>query len=323
MDREQKEGNNLLRIATRGSALALWQAHHVRDQLRQHHPRLQVELVVLKTTGDRILDRSLAAVGGKGLFTKELEEALLDGRADLAVHSMKDVPVELSDRFALPVILEREDARDALLSCHWSTLAQLPRGARVGSSSLRRRGQLVRLRPDLQVTLLRGNVDTRLRRLEEGHFDAIILAAAGLKRLGLTARMVDCFAVSDMLPAVGQGAIGIETRAGDKATQHWLKPLHHESTGQRVTAERTLSQAMGGDCQVPVAGHAWFSVDHGMTLRGLIVDVHGHELIEAEATGRPDDPVALGQRVAAQLDQQGARQLLQRLRADLHANLSS
>ncbi len=239
-------------IATRESRLALWQAEHVKALL-QARLGWQVELLGMTTLGDQILDRSLSKVGGKGLFVKELETALLDGRADIAVHSLKDVPMDLPEGFALACVLEREDPRDALVANHFSSLAELPPGAVVGTSSLRRLVLLKSLRPDLRIEPLRGNLDTRLRKLDEGHYQAIVLAAAGLKRLGLSSRIRQAFEPEQMLPAAGQGALGIEVRADRQDLLSALAGLAHQPTWLAVTAERTVSRAMGGSCSMPLA----------------------------------------------------------------------
>jgi hydroxymethylbilane synthase len=244
-----------LRIATRESRLALWQAEHVRDLLRERHG-LAVELLGMTTRGDQILDRTLSKVGGKGLFVKELESALEEGRAELAVHSLKDVPMDLPEGFALAAVLEREDPRDAFVSNHHAALDALPEGARVGTSSLRRVVQLRALRPDLQVEPLRGNLDTRLRKLDDGGYDAIVLAAAGLKRLGLAHRIASVFEPEQMLPCAGQGALGIEVRSSATALASTLDGLTHRPTRLAVEAERAVSRALGGSCSMPLAAHA-------------------------------------------------------------------
>ena len=248
-------------IATRESRLALWQAEHVRDLLVAGGA--EVTLLPMTTRGDQILDRSLSKVGGKGLFVKELETALADGRADIAVHSLKDVPMDLPDGFAIAGVLEREDARDAWVSNRYATLADLPQGAVVGTSSLRRVVQLAALRPDLRIEPLRGNLDTRLRKLDEGHYDGIVLAAAGLVRLGLASRIRDRFAETAMLPCAGQGALGIETRADAGALIERVGAMAHRSTQLAVAAERAVSRALGGSCSMPLAAHATW---HGQTL---------------------------------------------------------
>ncbi|PWK92487.1 hydroxymethylbilane synthase [Fulvimonas soli] len=298
-----------LRIATRKSALALWQAEHVAARLRAVHPGLAVELVPLSTRGDEILDQPLATIGGKGLFLKELEVAMLEGRADLAVHSLKDVPAELEPGFALPAILPRADAADAFVSRRYADLAALPQGARVGTSSLRRQAQLRALRPDLELLDLRGNVGTRLAKLDAGAYDAIVLACAGLERLDLAARIRSRLAAPDWLPAPGQAAIAIEARADRPATLALLAALDDADTRATVDAERAMNQALGGSCTVPVA--AWcVQAERGLHLSGLVGDAASGRLLRAEASG--DEPVALGRRVAGLLLAQGAGELLGR-----------
>lgn len=300
---------SILRIATRRSPLALWQAEHVRDELMRLHPGLAVELVALSTRGDKILDTPLAKVGGKGLFVKELELALLEGEADMAVHSMKDVPMELDESFELAAILAREDPRDALVSDGFASLAALPAGCRVGTSSLRRTCQVRAARPDVEVGWLRGNVQTRLKRLDEGRFDAIILAAAGLKRLKLDHRASAWLAPEESLPAVGQGALGIELRAGDERTRALLEPLHDRHTAICVGAERAMNRRLEGGCQVPIAGYALLDGDD-LWLRGLVGDPASGELVRAEARGYGDDGVSIGVEVAEALLGQGADRIL-------------
>ena len=304
-------------IATRESRLALWQAEHVKTLLEA---RLgwQVSLLGMTTLGDQILDRSLSKVGGKGLFVKELEVALSEGRADLAVHSLKDVPMDLPEGFALACVLEREDPRDALVSNHFSSLAELPPGAVVGTSSLRRLVLLKALRPDLKIEPLRGNLDTRLRKLDEGHYQAIVLAAAGLKRLGLTARIRCAFAPEQMLPAAGQGALGIEVRADRHDLVAALAELAHSPTWLAVTAERTVSRAMGGSCSMPLAAfvHAPDGGGGGMRLEAAWGDpgpdgqgVVGKPLVRVQNTAQVNNFVeaeALGEQVAALLRAGGA-----------------
>jgi hydroxymethylbilane synthase len=298
-----------LRIATRKSALALWQAEHVAALLRQAHPGLIVELVPLSTRGDEILDRSLATIGGKGLFLKELEVAMLEGRADIAVHSLKDVPAELEPGFALSAILPRADAADAFISNHYATLADLPNGARVGTSSLRRQAQLRAVRADLQLLDLRGNVNTRLARLDEGHYDAIILACAGVERLGLGHRITARLNSPDWLPAPGQGAIAVESRSGDTRVNDLLAALTDEDTLIAVSAERAMNERLGGSCAVAIG--AWCVVaEHGLTLHGLVGNATTGELLHAQADNTDDDPVTLGHEVAAMLVALGADELL-------------
>lgn len=289
-------------IATRESRLALWQAQHVQALLEQHGH--QVSLLGMTTLGDQILDRALSKVGGKGLFVKELEVALEDGRADLAVHSLKDVPMELPTGFSLACVMEREDPRDALVSNHYATLADLPQGAVVGTSSLRRMALLRALRPDLKIEPLRGNLDTRLRKLDEGRYDAIVLAAAGLKRLGLGQRIRDTFEAAQMLPAAGQGALGIEVRSERQDVIDALAPLGHSNTWLAVAAERAVSRAMGGSCSMPLAAFATLSADT-LTIDAAWGDPQGAlALVSVRASGPVTDlasATALGQRAAIDL----------------------
>ncbi|KAF0807836.1 porphobilinogen deaminase [Alcanivorax sp. S71-1-4] len=299
----------LIRIATRSSPLAIWQAEFVQQRLEALHHGLRVELVRIKTQGDKILDTPLAKIGGKGLFVKELEEAMRDGRADIAVHSMKDVPMVLPEGFALPVICERHDPRDAFVSPHYDGLAALPQGARVGTSSLRRQAQLRAQRPDLTVISLRGNVQTRLGKLDAGEFDAILLAAAGLKRLALDARIRCELPPEVSLPAVGQGAVGIECRANDDAVAALLAPLNDVDTWDRVVAERAMNRRLEGGCQVPIGGYAELQGDT-IWLRGLVASEDGSEVLRAEATGTRAEAEALGIRVADALLAQGADRIL-------------
>jgi hydroxymethylbilane synthase len=297
-----------LRIATRKSALALWQAEHVATLLRVAHPGLNVELVPLSTRGDEILDQPLATIGGKGLFLKELEVAMLEGRAELAVHSLKDVPANLEPGFALPAILPRADAADAFVSNHYVDLAALPHGARVGTSSLRRQAQLRALRPDLQLRDLRGNVGTRLGKLDAGDYDAIVLACAGLERLGLAARIISRLTAPDWLPAPGQAAITIEARSAQPTVLALLAVLDDADTRLTVTAERAMNQALGGSCTVPIG--AWCVLgEHGLHLRGLVGDAATGDLLHAEGSAPLDQAAALGRQVAAKLLAQGAADL--------------
>jgi hydroxymethylbilane synthase len=298
-----------LRIATRKSALALWQAEHVAALLRAAHPGLAVELVPLSTRGDEILDQPLATIGGKGLFLKELEVAMLEGRAELAVHSLKDVPAQLETGFTLPAILPRADAADAFVSNHYAELAALPHGARVGTSSLRRQAQLRALRPDLVLRDLRGNVGTRLAKLDAGDYDAIVLACAGLERLGLAARIVSRLAAPDWLPAPGQAAIAVEAREGQPAVLELLAALDDADTRLTVSAERAMNQALGGSCTVPVG--AWCMLgEHGLHLRGLVGDAASGQLLHAEGSAPAGQAEALGRQVAQALLAQGAGKLL-------------
>ena len=303
-----------LRIATRKSQLALWQAEYVRDVLLQYHPDLNVELVKMTTEGDRILDTPLAKVGGKGLFVKELETGLLNGDADIAVHSMKDVPVELPEGLHLSVICPREDPRDAFVSNEYSLFEDLPKGARLGTSSLRRQCQLAAHRPDLNIIDLRGNVNTRLQKLDDGNYDAIILAAAGLKRLGMEDRITECLSPEISLPAIGQGAVGIECRQDDDWVNELLAPLNDRDTAIRVRAERSLNHRLHGGCQVPIAGYA--ELDHGVILlRGLVGMVDGSQIIHGEIAGQPEDAEYLGRVLAEDLLSRGADEILESLYA--------
>nr|WP_027600342.1 MULTISPECIES: hydroxymethylbilane synthase [Pseudomonas] len=298
-----------IRIATRQSALALWQADYVKARLEAAHPGLRVSLLPMTSRGDKLLDAPLAKIGGKGLFVKELENALLDGSADIAVHSMKDVPMEFPAGLGLYAICEREDPRDAFVSNRHSGLAELPQGSVVGTSSLRRQAQLLALRPDLEIRFLRGNVNTRLAKLDADDYDAIILAAAGLIRLGFAERIREYLTVEDSLPAGGQGAVGIECRTDDAEVHALLEPLHHFDTERRVAAERALNRRLNGGCQVPVACYA---VQEGelLWLRGLVGQPDGGLLLRAEARGPLNDPAGLGVTVAEDLLAQGAQGIL-------------
>jgi hydroxymethylbilane synthase len=301
-----------LRIATRKSPLALWQAEHVAAALRAAHPGLGVEIVGMTTKGDRILDAPLAKVGGKGLFVKELEQGMLTGEADIAVHSMKDVPVDFPPGLHLPVILEREDPLDAFVSNRYQRLDELPPSARVGTSSLRRQCQLAARRPDLHIEPLRGNVNSRLAKLDAGDYDAVLLAAAGLIRLGLAERIRARLSPEDSLPAIGQGAIGIELRTDDARTQALIAPLHHGDTALRVRAERALNARLHGGCQVPIAGHATLEGNR-LHLRGLVGTPDGTRVLRAQTAGPLNDPEALGVAVAEDLLRQGAGEILDAL----------
>jgi len=298
-----------IRIATRKSPLAMWQAEHVADALRRLHDGLMVEIVGMTTRGDQMLDAPLAKVGGKGLFVKELEVGMLAGEADIAVHSMKDVPVEFPEGLHLAAILEREDPLDAFVSNRFESLAALPEGAVVGTSSLRRQCQLAARRPDLRIEPLRGNVNTRLRKLDEGEFDAIILAAAGLIRLGFGERIRDRIAAEDSLPAIGQGAIGIECRSDDERVHRLIAPLHDQATAERVLAERAMNARLHGGCQVPIAGHAVHQ-DGGLYLRGLVGMPDGSRVMRAERGGPAADAERIGTEVAEDLLAQGAGEVL-------------
>lgn len=298
-----------IRIATRHSPLAMWQANFVKAELEKFHPDLIVELLPMKTKGDIILDTPLAKVGGKGLFVKELEVAMLEERADIAVHSMKDVPVDFPEGLGLTIICEREDPRDAFVSNHFSSIDQLPQGSIVGTCSLRRQCQLLEARPDLIVKNLRGNVNTRLRKLDDGEYDAIILAAAGLLRLDMEARIASYIEPEVSLPAVGQGAVGIECRLNDKQTIELLQPLEHALTRQRVTAERAMNLALQGGCQVPIGSYSIFKGDQ-LFLRGLVGSVDGKQVIRKEISGKPEDAEQMGLTLAQQLLDCGAKEIL-------------
>jgi hydroxymethylbilane synthase len=299
----------LIRIATRNSPLALWQAEYVRDTLLSLHDHVEVELVKMKTQGDIILDTPLAKVGGKGLFVKELEQGMLEGRADIAVHSMKDVPVEFPDGLHLPVICQRADPHDAFVSNHFNSIDELPQGATVGTSSLRRECQLRTYRPDLKVLPLRGNVNTRLAKLDDGQFDAIILAMAGLQRLGFDDRIRSALTPEQSLPAIGQGALGIETRCDDEAINALIQPLHCEKTAIVVGAERALNKRLAGGCQVPIGGYAMLDGDQ-VWLRALVGRPDGSQMLNAEITGPADQAEQLGIQVAEDLLSQGADKIL-------------
>jgi hydroxymethylbilane synthase len=300
-----------LRIATRRSALALWQAEHVAARLRALHAGLEVELVAMTTRGDETLDRPLATIGGKGLFLKELEVALLEQRADIAVHSFKDVPMELEPGFAIGAVLERADPADALIGPGIARLGDLPVGARVGTSSLRRTAQLRTVRPDLAVLDLRGNVNTRLARLDAGEYDAIVLACAGLERLGLGSRIGARLAPPEWLPAVAQGAIAVELREGAAAVMDLLQPLDDAATARTVAAERAMNRALHGSCNVPVAGHC-IETENGLALWGLVGDADSGRVLRASAIGAGDAPEVLGHDVAERLLAQGAAAMLAR-----------
>lgn len=302
--------SQVLRIATRKSALALWQAEFVKSQLQHHHPDLTIELLPLTSRGDQVLDIPLAKVGGKGLFVKELEVAMLEDRADLAVHSMKDVPMEFPGDLGLAVICEREDPRDAFVSNHYASLDELPQGACVGTSSLRRQSQLLAARPDLKVEFLRGNVQTRLGKLDAGDFDAIILATAGLMRLNLEERIRQRLPVEVCLPSGGQGAVGVECRIGDSALMQRLEVLHHPATAACVIAERAVVRRLEGGCQVPIAAYAEYKDDGQLWLRAMVGEPDGSNLIHREKLGSPDQAEAMGIEVAEELLAAGADRIL-------------
>ena len=298
-----------IRIATRKSALALWQAEYVKARLEHAHPGLLVTLVPMVSRGDKLLDSPLSKIGGKGLFVKELETALLENEADIAVHSMKDVPMDFPEGLGLFCICEREDPRDAFVSNTHASLDDLPEGSVVGTSSLRRQAQLLTRRPDLNIRFLRGNVNTRLAKLDAGEYDAIILAAAGLIRLGFEDRITSAISIDDSLPAGGQGAVGIECRTADSEIHALLAPLHHADTAVRVTAERALNKHLNGGCQVPIACYAVLEGAQ-IWLRGLVGDPNGSLLLTAQARGPQSAATELGVKVAEALLDQGAGAIL-------------
>lgn len=300
-------------IASRESRLAMWQAEHVRDRLRGLYPQCEVEILGMTTLGDRILDRALNEIGGKGLFIKELEHALLEGRADLAVHSLKDVPMELAPGFALPVVLERHDPRDAFISNRFASLEAMPAGSRLGTSSLRRAAQIRHRYPHLEVLPLRGNVNTRLGKLDDDQYDAIVLAAAGLKRLGLADRIRAILSPELSLPAAGQGALGIETLAGRPELEAWLEPLADPKTTAEVLAERAVSRVLGGSCRVPLAAWCVTEAGGGLKLVARVAAEDGSGMVEAIERSDTADPAAanrIGEQVARRLLDQGAAQWL-------------
>lgn len=306
---------NRLRIATRKSPLAMWQAEFVKAELEKAHPGLVVELIPMSTKGDKILDVPLAKIGGKGLFTKELEDQMLSGEADLAVHSMKDVPMELPQGFALSAILERHDPTDAFVSNKYANLDELPQGAILGTSSLRRQAQFQALRPDLEVRFLRGNVGTRLSKLDAGDYDAIVLATSGLERLELHERIRTRMAPEQCLPAVAQGALGIETLADDTETQALVAVLNHADTETVVKAERAMNHKLDGGCQVPIGGYALLQ-DGEVWLRGLVAETDGSHIVRKEGRAPQAEAEALGQKIGQALLEDGAREILQKLYAD-------
>ena len=298
-----------IRLATRESALALWQTEHVAALLREAHPGLQVELVPMTTRGDQVLDQPLAEIGGKGLFLKELEVAMLEDRADAAVHSLKDVPMELEPGFALAAVLERADPFDAFVSNSFAGFEELPFGARVGTSSLRRQALLRAHRPDLVIGDLRGNVNTRLAKLDAGEFDAIVLACAGLERLGMGARIRERLHAPRFIPAAAQGAVAVEVRAGDAATAALFAPLHHADTAACTNAERTMTRLLGGSCRVPIAAYATLKGDK-LSLEGLVGDAKTGKTVRGYASGPASEPDKLGEQVADMLVARGADALL-------------
>ncbi|OCC14892.1 Porphobilinogen deaminase [Dissulfuribacter thermophilus] len=300
----------ILRLGTRKSKLALTQSNWVKQEIEKRFPDVQVELVKVTTKGDKILDVPLAKVGGKGLFVKEIEEALLDGRIDFAVHSLKDVPTELPQGLEVSVFPEREDPRDALIARDGKGLMELPPGAKVGTSSLRRMAQLRAVRPDLVIESLRGNLDTRLNKLDEGHFDAIILAAAGLKRMGLSGRITEIISPEVLLPAIGQGALGIEFRSEDHETRRILSSLSHEETTIRVRAERAFLARLEGGCQVPIGAYATIEGNE-LTLEGLIGDEDGKKILRMKKMGSVDDPEFIGDELGKEMLDAGGKEILE------------
>lgn len=302
-----------LRIATRNSPLALWQAHFIRDQLLAKYEQLDVEIVGMTTKGDQILDRSLSKVGGKGLFMKELEEALLDGRADIAVHSMKDVTVDLPEGLEVSCVCARETPNDAFVSNNYHSLHELPAGSVVGTSSLRRRAQLKHHFPQLEIKELRGNVNTRLRKLDNGEYDAIILAAAGLIRLGFEDRIADLIAIKDSLPAVGQGIVGIENRADDIEIKQLIAVLNDKQAEICIAAERRMNQSLDGGCSVPIAGFAQLDGET-LSMQGVVGDIETGQLLSASVQGEAKNAAEIGQQVAQQLIDLGAKALIAKAR---------
>ena len=301
-----------LRIATRSSPLALWQAEEVARRLKLLYADLEVPLVLMKTKGDKLLDAPLAKIGGKGLFVKELEAGILEGSADIAVHSMKDVPIAFPPGLELGLIMEREDPRDAFVSNHFDSLASMPAGKLVGTSSLRRQTQISERYPHLKIDWLRGNVNTRLRKLDDGEYDAIILASAGLLRLGFEQRIKQVIEPEECLPAIGQGAVGIEVRSGDTAVMELLAPLAHAETTSRLVAERAMNEALNGGCQVPIAGYAVLTGDQ-IYMRGLVGEPDGSRILRAEISGSVEQAASLGKRLAEDLLAQGAGEILAKL----------
>lgn len=303
---------SLLRIATRKSPLALWQAEHVKARLMQAHKGLQVELITFTTQGDKILDTPLAKIGGKGLFVKELEVAILEGKADIAAHSIKDVPMEFPEGLFLSTILEREEPCDAFVSNHHNSLQTLPQGAVVGTCSLRRKSQLLSKRPDLKIKDLRGNVNSRLEKLDNGDYDAIILACAGLIRLDMSKRIKQRISSSWILPAVGQGAIGLEARIDDSDTLELISVLNHHDTADRITAERALNKSLQGGCQVPIASYAMLDGDT-LHLQALVGEPDGSLIVQGDISGHRNDGKQLGSKLAEDLLSRGAKEILEKL----------
>jgi hydroxymethylbilane synthase len=301
-----------IRIGTRGSKLALAQSRRVKEQIESRHPQVRVELVTIKTTGDKILDTPLSRVGGKGLFVKEIEEALLDKTVDLAVHSLKDVPGEVPEGLLFPVFPQREDPRDAFISANHHSFSDLPQGACLGTSSLRRKAQILHLRPDLTIVPLRGNVDTRLRKLDSGEMDAIILAVAGLRRLGLSERITEILPIGQMIPAVGQGALGLETRRDDEKTIKMIQFLHQEETATIIRAERAFLRELEGGCQVPLAAAGRLQ-EGKVHLLGLVAEEDGSRIIRDELEGEQERAEEIGVFLARKLLDAGADGILDRI----------
>ena len=305
-------GDMVIRIGTRGSKLALAQSRWVKQRIEETHPHVRVELVRIRTKGDKILDSPLSKIGGKGLFTKEIEEALLKKLVDVAVHSMKDVPAELPESLTLSMFPEREDPRDALISKKNLTLEQLPRGSRIGTGSLRRAAQLLHIRPDLDLVALRGNVDTRIGKLESGDVQAIVLAAAGLNRLGFASRITQIFSADQMLPAIGQGALALEVRCDDDQTISLLGCMNHEPTEIAIRAERAVLRELEGGCQVPIGAFAHLDGEE-LYVQGMVADLDGTELVRKEITGEKHRPEETGVELARQLLNSGADKILARI----------
>ncbi len=301
-----------LRIATRKSPLALWQAEHVKSRLMKAHDGLNVELVTFTTKGDRILDTPLAKIGGKGLFVKELETAILNGDADIAAHSIKDVPMEFPEGLFLSTILEREEPCDAFVSNKIDSVQKLPIGATIGTCSLRRKSQLLSKRPDLKIKDLRGNVNSRLKKLDDGNYDAIILACAGLIRLDMADRIKQRISSSWILPAVGQGAVGLEAREGDEEILELISVLNHKDTADRVTAERALNKGLDGGCQVPIASYAMLDGDT-LHLQALVGEPDGSLIVQGDVSGHRSEGVQLGEKLAEDLLSRGAKEILEKL----------
>lgn len=299
----------IIQLGTRGSILAMWQANHVKETIEKEFSAIQVELVQIKTTGDKILDVPLSRVGGKGLFVKEIEEMLLSGKIDLAVHSMKDVPTMIPDGLEISVTTRREDPRDALISPSGLALGDFPEGAIIGTSSLRRQTQILNLYPNYRIETLRGNLDTRIRKVIEGKYDAIVLAAAGLKRLGWDDRVTEYLDPSVLLPAIGQGALGIEVRSGDDGVLELISFLNHRETSQAVAAERSFLTRLEGGCQVPIAAHG--TIEEGvLTLKGLVGSTDGREIVRGEIEGTPDSGAEIGVNLAERILLEGGKEIL-------------